>query len=131
MKLDLDPAGYVLGYTDSGEAPGVEYSGAVPEQFAETCRDYRLEAGALVLDPARAAAREAVHAAWEERTALLAWFRWYDNQCMQYQRALRRQEAFDRDITALDAQAAASQARMRALEQEYGGMIQDGETDEV
>ena len=51
----------------------------------------------------------------------------YDNQCMQYQRAQRQQTPFDRDIAALDEQAAVSQARIRALEQKYGGRIQDGE----
>ena len=67
MKLDLDAQGYVRGYTDSGEATGVDYDGVVPDDFAETCRDYRYQDGALLFDAERAAflvpvVRQPVHA---------------------------------------------------------------------
>ena len=127
MKLDLDAQGYVRGYTDSGEGPGVAYSGAVPDDFTESCRDYRYQDGALLLDAERAASRATSKAEYAEWAELLSWFRWYDNQCMQYQRAQRQQTPFDRDIAVLDEQAAASQTRIRELEQKYGGRMQYGE----
>lgn len=50
-----------------------------------------------------------------ELAQLHAWFGWYDAQMMQYQRALRMGEKFDKDIADLDASAAKKQARIREI----------------
>lgn len=125
MKLKLDTEGYVTGYTeyclDYETAPGVEYTGPVPEDFAVSCSNYRYQDGQLVADADRCARALQKENAAIERQEISNWFSWYDNQCMQYQRSLRLGEAFDQDIAALDQEAKQKQARARELQILLGG----------
>lgn len=57
---------------------------------------------------------------WELFT-LREWFKWYDEQVMQYYRCLRTGEEYDKDIAALDTEAAAKQERIRAIQAELEG----------
>ncbi len=50
-----------------------------------------------------------------ELTELYQWFHWYDIQVAQYGRAQRMGAEFDKDISALDAEAAQNQARIREI----------------
>lgn len=125
MKLKLDPDGYVTGYTEFcqnyASAPGTEYTGPVPENFASVCCNYRYENGTLVLDEEKAARRELSVQIQAELSEIEAWFLWYDNQCMQYQRSVRLGEAFDQDIALLDHEAKTKQTRAREIRILLGG----------
>lgn len=116
MKIKTDKQGRVLGFCTLGDMDGaVEYNGQVPGGFTETPLDYRLIDGKLVEDADLKSTREAAAAAREEEAELASWFSWYDNQCMQYQRALRLGEGFDSDMAALDTKARQKQLRLREL----------------
>ena len=116
MKIKTDEQGRVTGFCTLGDMDGaVEYTGVVPDGFADHSQDYRLVDGVLTEDADLRTAREAAVAAQAEMAELLEWFDWYDNQCMQYQRAARLGEDFDQDMTALDAEARQKQLRLRTL----------------
>ena len=116
MKSKTDFQGRVLGNCNLGDMEGAkEYSRFVQSGFTECCRDYRLQNGVLIEDVDLKREREAGETAQAEKEELLDWFSWYDNQCMQYGRALRIGEDFDQDMTALDAEAKAKQVRLRIL----------------
>lgn len=119
MKLHLDENGYVSGYTeyclDYENAPGVEYSGDVPENFDLLCQNYRYENGVLILDEEKATLREQKAQMQVEFAEIEEWFLWYDNQCMQYERAIRLGESFDHDIAELDQEAKTKQFRIREI----------------
>lgn len=51
----------------------------------------------------------------KEFERLLAWFEYYDNQIMQYQRAVRMNIEFDKDITELDIQAKINAEKINSL----------------
>jgi len=116
MKIKFNENGYVEGYVTLGDMEGaVEFDGAIPESFAENCRFCHLVDGELVLDEEKLAAAEQAEILRGERTEIYSWFAWYDNQVMQYTRAVRRGEPFDLDIEVLDAEAAAKQLRIREI----------------
>ena len=71
--------------------------------------------GELVLDENKKAAAAQKEALQEESMALYEWFSWYDNQVMQYTRAVRLGEVFDKDMAALDEEASTRQARIREI----------------
>lgn len=50
-----------------------------------------------------------------ELQTLLDWFNEYDNQIMQFHRALRLGTAFDKDINVLDSQAIINQNRIKEI----------------
>jgi len=53
MKIQLSPEGYVVNYTDFPGADvenSIEYTGNVPDDFAQNCHAYKLVNGALMLD---------------------------------------------------------------------------------
>ena len=116
MKIKFDENGYVIGYATLGGMEGaVEWSGPVPEGFAENSQNYQVVNGALVLDGEKQAAEAAREAEAAELGELLAWFEWYDGQICQYERSVRLGESFDRDVAALDAQAKEKQLRIRQI----------------
>lgn len=116
MKIKTDKHGRVTGFCTLGDMDGaVEYTGVVPDGFANHSQDYRLVDGVLTEDAALRTARETALAAQAEMADLLEWFDWYDNQCMQYQRAVRLSEEFDQDMSALDAEARQKQLRLLTL----------------
>lgn len=125
MKLHLGETGYVSGYTvsclDYENAPGVEYSGEVPENFASSCQNYRYENGALILDEEKAARRDQAVQMQQELLKIEAWFPWYDNQCSQYMRSVRLGEPFDQDMDVLDQEAKAKQLRIREIKASLEG----------
>lgn len=119
MQIKFDDNGYVIGYAElGGVVGGQEWTGNVPENFADSFYAWHLVGGELVLDEERAGLRDRQEAVMAELSDHQAWFRWYDNQCMQYQRAVRTGEAFDLDMTELDAMASARQLRIRELREE-------------
>ena len=116
MKIKTDKHGRVTGFCTLGDMDGaVEYTGVVPDGFANHSQDYRMIDGALTEDADLRTARETAAAEQVEMAELLDWFDWYDNQCMQYQRAARLSEEFDQDMSALDAEARQKQLRLRTL----------------
>ena len=50
-----------------------------------------------------------------ELPELYQWFTYYDNQIAQYNRCLRLNVEFDKDITELDAEASRKQLRIREI----------------
>ena len=59
MLIQTDGQKYVIGYaTLGGIEGGVEYSGDVPEDFAENCRYYKFENGTLIFDAGKKATEE-------------------------------------------------------------------------
>ena len=51
----------------------------------------------------------------KELNTLLTWFDEYDNQIKQYQRCVRLNIEYDKDINELDNQAKVNQARIREI----------------
>ena len=116
MKIKTDEQGRVTGFCTLGGMDGaVEYTGVVPDGFADHSQDYRLVDGVLTEDADLRTARETAVTEQAEMAELLEWFDWYDNQCMQYQRAVRLGEKFDQDRMVLDAEAKIKQLRLRTL----------------
>ena len=116
MIIKFDNEGYVDGFAEIGGMGGAcEWTGAIPNGFRENCRVFRLENGVLVKDTAKEQQQQNRAAAEEELVELYEWFAWYDNQCSQYQRAVRMGEKFDWDMSVLDSIAKEKQARIREI----------------
>lgn len=116
MKIKTDENGRVLGFVTMGGMEGAEeYTGEIPAGFEQNCRTFRMVDGHLVKDEEAEAAMAKAKAEAEELSEISSWFSWYDNQIAQYSRAVRLGETFDKDIAALDAEAAQKQARIREI----------------
>ena len=116
MRIKVDDNLKVIGFVELGGMAGaVEYNGDIPDDFRENCLFYRLVDGQLVKDDAAEAAAAEAESAAAELDELYTWFAWYDNQIAQYLRAQRLGQAYDHDISELDALAADKQNRIREL----------------
>lgn len=117
MKIKTDQDGFVVGYVIVGDMDGAEeWNGEIPEGFsAEDSRYWRRDGDTLVFDQTRKDQAEQAVAKQAELEELYAWFVWYDNQVMQYNRAVRLGEAFDRDMAEMDVEAKIKQAQIREI----------------
>lgn len=115
LYIYLDKDDYLIGY--GGEPAGdrcVEVE-SVPEEVTFHMECYRYVDGEFVLDEDRLRAVQAAITAERELRPVIAWFDWYDEQCIQYQRCQRLGVKFDKDIAELDAQANENAARVKEL----------------
>lgn len=116
MLIKFNENGYVDGFAEIGGMEGAsEWTGDVPDGFRENCYVFHLKDGSLIKDTSKEEQQQAQAAAVEELAELYEWFEWYDNQCSQYQRAMRMGEKFDWDMSVLDATAKDKQARIREI----------------
>lgn len=53
------------------------------------------------------------------------WFKWYDTQVMQYNRAIRLNVSTDIDIADLDVQAVTKAAQLKSYRQQYEALCQE------
>lgn len=115
MYIQTNENHTVTGYSATEMIPAVIYEGDIPIDFYENWRSYRLIDGKLVYDDSVRQNMLLTEELLAEQEALLAWFMWYDNQIMQYERCVRLGEQFDRDIAELDAEANAKQLKLRRI----------------
>ena len=117
MYIYLDQAGYVYGYGSEYEDGSVEVA-AIPEEVDAYLGAYRYENGNYYLDSERKNSLIYQRQLSTELTELNRWFDWYDEQCIQYQRAQRMGQDFDRDIEEMDRKASENAQRIRQIETE-------------
>lgn len=115
LYIYLDENNYLYGY--GGEPTGdiyaeVEY---IPEEVSNCMECYQYVDGEYILDTDRLTRLQNALAAEKELRPILAWFSWYDEQCIQYQRCQRLGDEFDKDISELDIQAEEYAARVKYL----------------
>lgn len=122
MYIYLDEKGYVYGYGSEYEENSFEVK-TVPAEVDAFLGCYKYENGEYILDENRKSYILQVQAYEKELQTLDEWFSWYDEQCIQYQRALRLGTSFNRSIDELDAQAVENAKRIteirKYLEQGY------------
>lgn len=114
MYIYYDENNYVIGYGSELEERSIEVE-SVPEEVDRYLGCYYLENGNYVLNENRKNWVEQMWSAESELNDLNAWFTWYDEQCIQYQRAIRLGLEFDKNIEELDAQAVTNAARIKEL----------------
>lgn len=117
MFYKLDTSGHLCAYSfDTEFSDGNTYRGEIPADFCEdNFSAWRIEGGRLVFDEYYDEAARQREADAAELAELLQWFSQYDQQVMQYQRAGRLGQAYDRDMASLDRQAVEKQKRIREL----------------
>lgn len=121
MQIQLDENGYIRAFAESGLADPIIYDGQMPDDFIENAGFYRLETSGLVFDSEKKAAADIREGLQNELSELYEWFIWYDAQVMQYHRAARMGEDFDRDINELDTQAEINRLRIGEIKMILGG----------
>lgn len=123
MKFYLDENNKITSYvtycSNYDELDLPEYNGEVPENFEEECGFYYYNNGILTFDEELKNKVIAERNEYNEIFKIEEWFRWYDNQCAQYGRAVRRGLPFDRDIEELDSEAELKAARLAELRAKY------------
>lgn len=111
----LDNESYVYGFGSDPMGEFYVLVDSVPLEVTESLGCYQYIDGVYYEDLARLEALKMQTSAEREIYQLNTWFDWYDEQCMQYQRAMRLGTEFDHDINELDLQATANAARMKEL----------------
>ena len=111
----LDENDYVYGFGSDPMGEKYFLTDAIPTAVADNLECYRYIDGEYVEDSDRLMRLQNSRAAERELFQLNQWFTWYDEQCIQYQRAQRLGTEFDKDIAELDAQATANAARVKEL----------------
>jgi len=111
----LDAKDYVYGFGSDPMGEKYFLAEAIPTAVADNLECYQYLDGEYVADLARLARLQNSRAAERELCEINAWFTWYDEQCIQYQRCQRLGVEFDKDIAELDAQATVNAARVKEL----------------
>ena len=114
MYIYLDDNGYVYGYGSEYEEKSVEVA-CVPSEVDEFLGCYKYEGGQYILDEERKAYILQLQAYEKELNSLEEWFKWYDQQNIQYQRSLRLGTEFNRNIEELDSQAIRNSKRINEI----------------
>ncbi len=114
MYIYLDENDYVYGYGSEYEEKSVMVE-AVPNEVDAFLGCYKYDNGEYVLDENRKAYILKTQVYEKELVALQEWFSWYDEQCIQYQRAQRLGTTFNRNIEELDKQAVANAKRITEI----------------
>lgn len=123
MKFYLDEnnkiTSYVVYCSNYDELDLPEYNGEIPEKFEEECQFYSYIDNKLVFNEELKNQAILKQNDFNEIFDIERWFVWYDNQCAQYGRAIRRGETFDRNIEELDAEAEIKSVRLAKLRAKY------------
>ena len=114
MYIYLDEKGYVYGYGSEYEENSYEVP-FVPEEVDTFLGCYKYENGEYILDENRKAYILQTQAYERELVSLQDWFKWYDEQTVQYQRAQRLGMSFNRNIEELDKQAVENAKQITAI----------------
>ena len=114
MYIYLDEKGYVYGYGSEYEENSFEVP-FVPEEVDAFLGCYKYENGEYLLDENRKAYILQMQAYEKDLISLQDWFKWYDEQCIQYQRAQRLGTSFNRNIEELDNQAVENAKQITAI----------------
>lgn len=114
MYIYLDEKGYVYGYGSEYEENSYEVP-FVPEEVDAFLGCYKYENGEYFLDENRKAYILQMQAYEKDLQSLDEWFKWYDEQTVQYQRAQRKGKTFNRNIDDLDTQAEENAKRITAI----------------
>lgn len=107
---------YVVGYGSDYEDGSVEVN-SVPEEVDRYLGAYKYDrkTGKYTPDEDRKSYLEGLWAAEISLNEVENWFRWYDQQCMQYQREQRIGKKGGIDIEALDTQAVKNAEEVKRL----------------
>jgi len=111
---EINGRNYVYGYGSELEENSIEVP-SVPEEIDKYLSCYYVVDDRYILDEKR---KEWVELQWSterELNEINRWFAWYDEQCIQYQRAMRLGLEFNRDINELDAEAVSKATRIKEL----------------
>lgn len=111
MYIYFDEKGYVYGYGSEYEENSFEVP-FVPEEVDAFLGCYKYENGEYILDENRKGYILQMQAYERELQSLDDWFKWYDEQTVQYQRAQRLGMSFNRNIEELDKQAVENAKRI-------------------
>ena len=118
MYIYYDENNYVTGYGSEQEERSIEVI-SVPEEVDRHLGCYKFELVENQVryypDEKRIAWMEQLWSSEREISNLNAWFKWYDEQTVQYQRSTRLGLEFDKNIDELDAQAVINAARIKEL----------------
>ena len=114
MYIYLDEKGYVYGYGSEYEENSFEVP-FVSEEVDAFLGCYKYENGEYILEENRKAYILQTQAYEKELVSLQDWFKWYDEQCIQYQRAQRLGMSFNRNIEELDNQAVENAKQITAI----------------
>lgn len=106
MFLYFDENDYVIGYGSDYEDGSIEIN-VIPFEVDMYLGAYKFNkvTGEFIPDNHKIEYLENQRKLEREIGELSAWFTWYDQQCVQYQRSLRLGIEFNRDIAELDNQA--------------------------
>jgi hypothetical protein len=114
MYIYYDENNYVTGYGSEQEERSFE-ADFIPEGVDKYLGCYQYINNEYIPDEKRIKWLEQQWASEKELYQLEEWFKWYDEQCIQYSRARRLGIDFDKDIEELDAQAVINAARIKEL----------------
>jgi len=114
MFIYLDENDYVYGYGSQPTEKSFEVE-ELPEDILENLGSYKYIDNEFVLDEEKRNHTLSFKEMQSELYQLEEWFKWYDQQVIQYQRAMRLGIEFDKDINELDAQAVETAARIKEL----------------
>lgn len=114
MYIYLDEKGYVYGCGSEYEENSFEVP-FIPEEVDAFLGCYKYENGEYILDENRKAYILQIQDYEKELVSLQDWFKWYDEQCIQYQRAQRLGTSFNRSIEELDKQAVENAKRITEI----------------
>ena len=124
MYLYLDEKKYIVAMGSEEEENSV-YVPGVPAEVDQYFDCYQYIDGEYVPDYDRIAWRINRERIEMEAYEISVWFTWYDTQVAQYTRCMRLGQEYDKDIDALDKEAAQKQLRLREIKEEmaraYGG----------
>lgn len=121
MFLYFDNEGYVYGYGSDYE-PGSYEILSIPTEVDQYLGAYKYnkDTNEFIPDENKKHYLDTVRMAEKNENQLLNWFSWYDQQCMQYQRAQRLGLEFDNDINELDMQARDNAAQIKIYREKMG-----------
>ena len=123
MKLFLDENNLVISYVtyceNYDELEAIEYLGEVPEDFASNHIFYAYNNGELILQEDLLNSRKTMEEESKEKVEIEEWFKWYDTQTIQYNRAQRLGKAFNRNINELDKEAEQKAKRLSELNKKF------------
>ena len=123
MKLFLDKNNLVISYVtyceNYDELEAIEYLGEVPKDFENNHAFYAYNNGELILQEDLLNSRKTMEEESKEKVEIETWFKWYDTQTIQYNRAQRLGKSFNRNINELDKEADQKAKRLSELNKKY------------